>query len=81
MIKAVIFDVGGVLIRTVDHNYRRKWEKQLGLAKGESEEIVFNSDMGLRAQRGMAIIHFRPSVDIPAELAKLDVDPINAREM
>jgi epoxide hydrolase-like predicted phosphatase len=52
MIKAVIFDVGGVLIRTADHSSRRDWERRLGLAKWESEEIVFNSEMGLKAQRG-----------------------------
>lgn len=41
MIKAIIFDVGGVLIRTVDHRPRRMWEKKLGLAEWESETIVF----------------------------------------
>ncbi len=52
MIKAVIFDIGGVLIRTEDHSSRRRWEKQLGLSEGESETIVFNSEMGQKAQRG-----------------------------
>lgn len=52
MIKAVIFDVGGVLIRTEDHSLRRKWETRLGLSPGESEEIVFNSKMGQEAQEG-----------------------------
>ena len=52
MIKAVIFDVGGVLIRTADHSSRREWEKHLGLAEWESEQIVFNSEMGQKAQRG-----------------------------
>jgi epoxide hydrolase-like predicted phosphatase len=52
MIKAVIFDVGGVLIRTADHSSRRDWEKRLGLAEWESEQIVFNSEMGQKAQRG-----------------------------
>jgi epoxide hydrolase-like predicted phosphatase len=52
MIKAAIFDVGGVLVRTTDHSFRRHWERELGLAAGESEEIVFNSNMGLRAQKG-----------------------------
>ena len=52
MIKAIIFDVGGVLIRTDDPNPRRQWEKKLGLTERESEQIVFNSEMGLKAQRG-----------------------------
>jgi len=52
VIKAVIFDVGGVLVRTEDRSSRRSWEQRLGLAEGESEEIVFNSEMGTRAQRG-----------------------------
>ncbi len=52
MIKAIIFDIGGVLIRTEDYSSRHSWEDKLGLARGESEAIVFNSEMGLKAQRG-----------------------------
>ena len=52
MIKAVIFDVGGVLIRTESHESRRQWERRLGLADWESEQIVFNSEMGRKAQLG-----------------------------
>ncbi|MFL7838847.1 MAG: HAD family hydrolase [Candidatus Promineifilaceae bacterium] len=52
MIKAIIFDVGGVLLRTEDHAYRRRWEEKLGLQPGEAEEIVFNSEIGQKAQRG-----------------------------
>lgn len=52
MIKAIIFDVGGVLIRTADHTRRRQWETRLGLAPWESEQLVFNSEMGTKAQRG-----------------------------
>ena len=52
MIKAIIFDVGGVLLRTEDHSYRCRWEAELGLEHGEAEEIVFNSEMGQKAQRG-----------------------------
>jgi epoxide hydrolase-like predicted phosphatase len=51
-IKAVVFDVGGVLVRTFDHSGRRAWERRLGLASGELEAIVLNSEMGRRAQRG-----------------------------
>lgn len=53
MIKAIIFDVGGVLIRTEDHQSRRAWEQKLGLSKWESEQIVFNSEMGQKAQQGV----------------------------
>ena len=52
MIKAIIFDVGGVLVRTEDHAPRRKLEERLGLAPGEAERLVYNSDMGRAAQRG-----------------------------
>lgn len=52
MIKAVIFDVGGVLIRTPNRESRRQWEERLGLAEWESEEIVFGSEMGKKAQGG-----------------------------
>ena len=52
MIQAIIFDIGGVLIRTEDHEPRRRLEQRLGLAPGAAEYIVFNSESGLRTQRG-----------------------------
>ena len=52
LIKAVIFDVGGVLVRTGDRATRDALERRLGLAPGESEQIVFNSEMGTKAQLG-----------------------------
>jgi epoxide hydrolase-like predicted phosphatase len=52
LIKAVIFDVGGVLVRTSDWTLRRHWEEKLGLASGQSEELVFGEPMGTRAQLG-----------------------------
>lgn len=51
-IRAVIFDVGGVLVRTHDQSGREFWEKRLGLSPGQAEAIVLNSEMGHRAQRG-----------------------------
>lgn len=51
-IEAIIFDVGGVLVRTADHSGRAVWEKRLGLASGGAEAVVLNSEMGHRAQRG-----------------------------
>ena len=52
MIKAVIFDVGGVLLRTPNRESRRKWERKLGLDEWETEVIVFGSEMGTKAQLG-----------------------------
>jgi HAD superfamily hydrolase (TIGR01509 family) len=51
-IRAVLFDVGGVLVRTFDHSGRQTWERRLGLPPGGAEAIVLNSEMGHRAQRG-----------------------------
>lgn len=51
-IQAIIFDVGGVLIRTADRSSRQRLEERLGLAAWESEKLVFNSDTGQMAQKG-----------------------------
>jgi epoxide hydrolase-like predicted phosphatase len=51
-IEAVIFDVGGVLVRTLDRGPREAWEKRLGLERGEADSIVFGGEMGTKAQRG-----------------------------
>ncbi|MCC6169674.1 MAG: HAD family phosphatase [Caldilineaceae bacterium] len=51
-IQAVIFDVGGVLIRTEDRTPRAALEARWGLAPSASEQLVFNGPMGLQAQRG-----------------------------
>jgi putative hydrolase of the HAD superfamily len=52
MIKAVIFDVGGVLIRTAERDGRIRWDQKLGLEPGQTEELVFASEMGTKAQAG-----------------------------
>jgi glucose-1-phosphatase len=52
MIQAIIFDIGGVLVRTEDYEPRRQLEQRLGLTPGAAEYIVFNSESGLRTQRG-----------------------------
>jgi glucose-1-phosphatase len=51
-IRAVIFDVGGVLIRTHDWRGRQRWERRLALQPGQAEWIVFHSEPGLQAQLG-----------------------------
>lgn len=52
MIKAIIFDVGGVLVRTEDRSRRDALEDRFGLARGESEQWVFNGELGIKAQLG-----------------------------
>ncbi len=53
-IQAVIFDMGGVLLRSENESGRRKWEQRLGLAEGELADIVFNSPVSQRATVGQA---------------------------
>lgn len=52
MIKALISDLGGVLLRTRTAGSRRALEQRLGLAPHTIEARVFGSDLSLQAQRG-----------------------------
>jgi epoxide hydrolase-like predicted phosphatase len=52
-IKAVIFDVGGVLIHTVDRSAVRRWETSLRLQEGELAREVFHSPASWRAMIGL----------------------------
>jgi glucose-1-phosphatase len=74
MIKAVIFDVGGVLIRTTDPQPRRALEERLGLSAGGAELLVFNSEQGRAAQMGQitSLDHWQ----WVAEQLKLDADAL-----
>ncbi|MBI3244188.1 MAG: HAD family phosphatase [Chloroflexi bacterium] len=54
MIKAVIFDVGGVLLRTEDLSGRRKWEARFGLKDWELANAVFNCPAAEAATVGRA---------------------------
>ncbi|MCK6624341.1 MAG: HAD family phosphatase [Anaerolineae bacterium] len=51
-LKAVIFDVGGVLIRTQSRAGREKWAARLGLDPLEFETFVFSGESGRQAQLG-----------------------------
>ncbi|GAB4536570.1 MAG: HAD family phosphatase [Anaerolineae bacterium] len=56
MIKGVLFDVGGVLVRTCDQSARGAWEVRLGLKPGGLAELVFDSQLGQAAQLGQATL-------------------------
>lgn len=51
-IKALIWDCGGVLVRTEDPSGRRVWEQKLGLSPYEIDRIVLDSKAWLQAQCG-----------------------------
>jgi epoxide hydrolase-like predicted phosphatase len=43
MIKAIVFDIGGVLVRTEDHSGRQYLEKKYLLSPGGTDKLVFQS--------------------------------------
>jgi epoxide hydrolase-like predicted phosphatase len=51
-IKAVIWDVGGVLVRTEDYRSREQLALSLGMDRLELEELVYGLESGRRAQLG-----------------------------
>ncbi|HEY46762.1 MAG: hypothetical protein AMJ88_04940 [Anaerolineae bacterium SM23_ 63] len=53
-IKAIFWDIGGVIVRTHDWSGRARWEKRIGLQPHELERIVFSGEMGKRATLGQA---------------------------
>lgn len=52
MIKALVFDVGGVLVRTADWSLREAWEDKLGLQRGELEPLVHGNALNEQQERG-----------------------------
>ena len=52
MIKAVIFDMGGVILRTVDPTKRDAMAERLGVTRSELEEVVFQSETSLQSELG-----------------------------
>jgi epoxide hydrolase-like predicted phosphatase len=51
-IRAIIFDLGGVLLRTADFSPREKLANQLGMSRAELEELIFGGDSGGAVQKG-----------------------------
>jgi epoxide hydrolase-like predicted phosphatase len=53
-IKAIFWDLGGVLVRTEDWGPRRAWEQRLGLREMELTNLVFQGEAGRKAELGQA---------------------------
>ena len=51
-IKAIIFDLGGVLLRTADFSARDQLAARLGMNRYALEELIFGGESGEKAQRG-----------------------------
>lgn len=51
-IRAVIWDMGGVLVRTEDYTSREALASRLGKTRVELEEVVFGREAGRKAQLG-----------------------------
>ena len=51
-IKAVIWDLGGVILRTEDPQPRQQLADRLGMSRDDLEELVFHGASGRRAQLG-----------------------------
>jgi epoxide hydrolase-like predicted phosphatase len=52
-IHAICFDIGGVLVRTVDRMPRQALAERLGMTAQKLETLVFGGDFGTRAQLGL----------------------------
>ena len=50
--RAVVFDVGGVLLRTDDHGPRRKLAESMGLTEAQLHDAVFESPLARSATLG-----------------------------
>lgn len=53
-IRAVVWDLGGVILRTMDWSLRSQWEDRLGLPRMQLTRLVFESDVSRRATIGQA---------------------------
>ncbi len=52
MIKAIVVNFGGVVVRTEDPGPRHAWDARLGLPTGSVERAVQHSDLWIQAQLG-----------------------------
>ncbi|NJL54651.1 HAD family phosphatase [bacterium] len=50
--RALIFDFGGVLMKTADYRPRHRWDERLNLPHGSVERVVHNTTSWVQAQTG-----------------------------
>jgi epoxide hydrolase-like predicted phosphatase len=84
-IKAIIFDLGGVLLRTSDFSPRDRLAIRLGMSRHELEEFVFGGESGDRAQRGEITVqehweNLRSKINCPPQDFKALLDEFFAQD-
>jgi len=52
IIKAIVWDIGGVLSRFEDQSWHQKWESYLDLSPGQLEEVIFDNQQSAIATVG-----------------------------
>ncbi len=52
LIKAIVWDMGGVILRTEDQQPRDKWAKRFGLTLSELSDFVFGNEVSRKASIG-----------------------------
>jgi epoxide hydrolase-like predicted phosphatase len=77
MKRAVIFDFGGVLMKTINQHPRHAWDDRLGLAHGSVEKVVHGGESWRRAQTGeMLVEDYWSDVARQLHLIKADVEQL-----
>ncbi|MBL8161793.1 MAG: HAD family phosphatase [Anaerolineae bacterium] len=77
MKRAVIFDFGGVLMKTADQSPRHRWDERLGLAHGSVEHVVHGSESWRQAQTGALSV-----ADYWADVARqLGISPADVAQL
>lgn len=85
-IRAVIFDLGGVLLRTADFTRREKLATRLGMSRSELEEFIFGRESGSRAQRGVISVrqhwdNLKMELDFPPDKFQAVLDEFFAEDV
>jgi HAD superfamily hydrolase (TIGR01509 family) len=76
-VRAVFFDIGGVLLRTEDPQPRRQWEERLGLPPGALVRLVFENPAAKRSTVGEA-----PESEVWQEVGRsLRLPPLQLAEL
>lgn len=77
MQRAICFDFGGVLFKTVDYRPRHAWDDRLGLPHGSVERAVHNDTSWVQAQCGQITLD-----DYWRDIAnQLQISPEDARQL